>query len=79
MSLNICILGLREAVLNGIKKTPIRFIIVDDSGSMVTNDGHRLVGVGTNTRSVSCSRWTELIDAMKFHAGLAEGTIPNVS
>ena len=69
----LSILGLQEALLSGIKKTPMPFIIVDDSGSMVTSDGHRLVGTGRNTRVVSCSRWTELIDAMKFHAGLAEG------
>lgn len=31
--------GLQEAVINTTKKMPIRFVICDDSGSMMTTDG----------------------------------------
>ena len=35
--------GLQTAVLQSVKKIPLRFIIVDDSGSMATVDGNRSV------------------------------------
>ena len=31
--------GLQDALIKGLKKIPIRYIICDDSGSMTTNDG----------------------------------------
>ncbi len=34
-------LGLQDALVKGLKKIPIRYIICDDSGSMSTNDGYR--------------------------------------
>ena len=46
-------------------------MVIDDSGSMQTEDGHVLMGSGRLSRSVSCSRWTELGAAIKFHANLA--------
>jgi hypothetical protein len=46
-------------------------MIVDDSGSMMTNDGHYLLDTKAGKKSVQCSRWKELADAMKFHAQLA--------
>ena len=49
----------------------MRFMIVDDSGSMMTNDGHYLLNTKMGRKSVQCSRWKELADAMKFHAQLA--------
>lgn len=63
--------GLQEAFITNLSKTPIRYFIVDDSGSMATSDGHRLAGNGTIIRSVSCSRWAELGEGIRFHAGLA--------
>ena len=36
--------GLQEAMVKSCKKMPVRFFITDDSGSMLTNDGNRLVG-----------------------------------
>lgn len=38
--------GLRNALAAGLIGTPSRFFICDDSGSMMSNDGHRLVGSG---------------------------------
>jgi hypothetical protein len=46
-------------------------MIVDDSGSMMTNDGHHLLTTRTGLKSVTCSRWKELSESMKFHAQLA--------
>jgi hypothetical protein len=53
---------------------PLRFWIVDNSGSMRMNDGHELRG-GSSTqaqiRVVSCTRWTELQGTVQYHASLA--------
>jgi len=38
--------GLQELFVNGCVQLPIRFVIVDDSGSMATNDGKRLLPSG---------------------------------
>lgn len=39
---------------------------------MGTGDGHRIVGTGHTRKSVNCTRWAELTDSVRFHAGLAE-------
>jgi hypothetical protein len=52
--------------------TPARFFICDDSGSMMSSDGHRLIGEGNTSKLISCSRWTELTETLKFHVGLAK-------
>jgi len=46
---------------------PIRFWILDNSGSMLTNDGASLRG----TTPVTCTRWAELEDTVNFHAAFA--------
>ena len=43
--------GLQEAMVKSCKKMPVRFFITDDSGSMLTNDGNRLVGDDPERRS----------------------------
>jgi hypothetical protein len=68
-------LGLQLALIKSLKKIPIRFIITDDSGSMMTNDGHRLIGQGTkNVKMIQCTRWSELTSSLKFHAELAHAS-----
>lgn len=64
--------ALQDTLIAGLKKTPKRFIIVDDSGSMSTADGHLLHKKGNGTKIFPCSRWEELTETMRFHAGLAE-------
>jgi hypothetical protein len=66
--------GLQETFINNLQKIPIRFFICDDSGSMSTEDGHRLVTVAGHScpRFVSCTRWTELTSALTFHATIAK-------
>jgi hypothetical protein len=64
--------GLQRALFRNIALIPMRYFICDDSGSMVTGDGHRLVGEGARKASVPASRWAELGDFVRFHAGLSE-------
>ena len=59
---------LSQMLVKQMKKNAHRFYILDDSGSMMSNDGKMIV----NGREISCSRWTELGDAMKFHVNLAK-------
>ena len=61
-------IGLIKAYIDGLKKRPIRFFIIDDSGSMSTNDGKMLID---HKHIVKCSRWNELCMTMKFHVLLA--------
>ena len=65
-------LGLQTALINNLAKVPMRFFICDDSGSMMSDDGNHVIGSGNQTRLVSCSRWTELTDALRFHVQLAK-------
>jgi len=44
--------GLQNLVLKSILVFPLRFFIVDDSGSMAANDGHRLITEGNKSRFV---------------------------
>lgn len=70
--------GLQLAVMKSCKRIPLRFFIVDDSGSMTINDGRRvLVTSDKNEKLIQCTRWAELTDSMKFHIGLADamGTV----
>lgn len=68
--------GVQNAFIKSCKKFPVRFIITDDSGSMMTNDGHRLIGsIQPNGKStlklIQCTRWSELTSSLKFQAELA--------
>lgn len=65
--------GLQETVISSFTVFPIRYFVIDDSGSMNTTDGHRLIQVGGgSSKMVNSTRWGELIDGVRFHAGLAE-------
>lgn len=64
--------GLQEVGLRNMQKFPIRFMVIDDSGSMGASDGHRLIHSGNNTILQPATRWKELVDIVKFQAGLAQ-------
>jgi hypothetical protein len=68
--------GMQSAFFTSTKKIPIRFFIVDDSGSMNNNDGHRIIRTGSGkmapAKMIQCTRWAELSDSLKFHAKLSE-------
>jgi hypothetical protein len=52
--------GLADALILNVNKIPIRFVLVDDSGSMCKNDGLRIVGKQNNTKIISCTRFAHL-------------------
>lgn len=64
--------GLQDCLLDHLNRIPIRFFICDDSGSMIENDGHKLVtSANGQNRLIPCSRWSELTESLKFHASLS--------
>lgn len=44
LSANMWPIGLQDTFINNLSLIPIRFFICDDSGSMMANDGHKLMG-----------------------------------
>lgn len=57
-SIDPCLQG---AFVSALEQFPIRFLILDDSGSMGETDGHRLRKLPDNSFAMqSCSRWEEL-------------------
>lgn len=64
--------GLVDAVVRSRATFAHRYWIVDNSGSMASADGQRLVtGVGNPGKLVRCTRWEEAVDMLHFHAALA--------
>ncbi len=65
--------GLQETFILNLQKIPVRFFICDDSGSMNTDDGHRLYTNGQGvTKLINCTRWSELTASLTFHANIAK-------
>lgn len=66
--------GLQHSLLKSCERYPIRYFIVDDSGSMLINDGHRIVGDRSDVskqKMIKCTRWSELTGCLQFHAELS--------
>lgn len=67
--------GLVQALATNRQAFALSFWIVDNSGSMQTRDGHRIVegkyGAGGAFTFVECSRWTELQQTVEYHAQMA--------
>jgi len=70
--------GYTESLALSLQKTKMAFAlriwIVDNSGSMQTADGERLVSTNSRSRSlqaVQCTRWEELCDCVEYHIQLA--------
>ena len=60
-------------MVKSCKKMPVRFFITDDSGSMLTNDGNRIVGSDSRKKKlIKCTRWSELTQSLRFMAELSE-------
>jgi len=65
--------GLQMYLFRSVAHMPQRFFICDNSGSMAAQNGHRiLITQGGEKKLVSCSRWAELTESLKFHARLAK-------
>lgn len=54
--------GLCKTLASAVEAFPLRVMIVDNSGSMATDDGHRLVAEGKSVRKLKATRWQELGD-----------------
>uniref|UniRef100_A0A7S2LTA3 VWFA domain-containing protein n=1 Tax=Leptocylindrus danicus TaxID=163516 RepID=A0A7S2LTA3_9STRA len=66
--------GLIRALQVNKTEFPIRFWVVDNSGSMWTNDGHRMIQSTTRTRTpkyIDCTRWEEIKETVLYHANMA--------
>eukprot|EP00934_Nitzschia_sp_Nitz4_P001282 Nitzschia sp. Nitz4//scaffold33_size148984//82558//83748//NITZ4_002932-RA/size148984-processed-gene-0.170-mRNA-1//-1//CDS//3329548439//1282//frame0 len=65
--------GLIDSMMESCQVFPLRFWVVDNSGSMNTGDGHRIVETprSSSVKFVSCSRWAELQQTVEYHAQLA--------
>eukprot|EP01006_Ploeotia_vitrea_P046621 TRINITY_DN67042_c0_g1_i5.p1 TRINITY_DN67042_c0_g1~~TRINITY_DN67042_c0_g1_i5.p1 ORF type:complete len:331 (-),score=12.05 TRINITY_DN67042_c0_g1_i5:134-1126(-) len=64
--------GLQQTAIRNLIKFPIRFMIIDDSGSMGASDGHRIIHSGNTSVIQNSTRWKELADIVKFQAGFAK-------
>jgi Mg-chelatase subunit ChlD len=66
--------GLIHAISQNNVTFPLRIWVVDNSGSMATGDGHRMVETADRTagiRYVGCSRWAEIQETVTYHAQIA--------
>eukprot|EP00565_Helicotheca_tamesis_P009050 CAMPEP_0185726140 /NCGR_PEP_ID=MMETSP1171-20130828/2204_1 /TAXON_ID=374046 /ORGANISM="Helicotheca tamensis, Strain CCMP826" /LENGTH=411 /DNA_ID=CAMNT_0028394429 /DNA_START=231 /DNA_END=1463 /DNA_ORIENTATION=- len=66
--------GLAKALLQTcIKQHPLRIWVVDNSGSMIKDDGRRIVETQHkhNVKLVPCTRWSELQECVTYHAQIA--------
>jgi Mg-chelatase subunit ChlD len=65
--------GLAEALSKNKQAFPLSIWIVDNSGSMASRDGHRLIETKSKdqVKLVSCTRWAELQQTVLYHAQMA--------
>jgi len=65
--------GLARALNANYEYFPVRFWIIDNSGSMNKPDGHRIIdtGVKNDVKIVDCTRWEEIKECVNYHAGLS--------
>lgn len=67
--------GLIEQAISACLALPMRYFIIDDSGSMATNDGNKITAVTQSpgqARHEKCTRWEEMCVALRFHLGLVQ-------
>ena len=65
--------GLAESLNQTKDAFALRIWVVDNSGSMQQNDGHRIVGdfKGGRLSMVDCSRWDEIRECVEYHVRMA--------
>lgn len=65
--------GLIKSIARSNMSFPLRIWVVDNSGSMMMQDGHRLVNTAQSNivRMVNCTRWAEIKETVEYHAQLA--------
>ena len=65
--------GLARALQKNNSVFPQRYWIIDNSGSMATQDGNRIVPTtkSDSLRTVPCTRWKELQGTVEYHVQMA--------
>jgi hypothetical protein len=64
--------GLIDALEMNRRAFPVSYWIVDNSGSMATADGHRILPQPNGTlKLASCTRWKEMQETVEYHSQLA--------
>lgn len=65
--------GLAEALARNKQALPLSIWVVDNSGSMSTRDGHRIMPTPRKNefKVLDCTRWTEMQDTVEYHAQMA--------
>lgn len=70
--------GLAQILHESTQAFPLRFWIVDNSGSMAMTDGHRLISSKNSSAAASqkvkivpCTRWKEIQETVEYHAQMA--------
>lgn len=65
--------GLAHSLSKNNKSFPLRIWVVDNSGSMQTSDGHRIIPSKStdDVRFAQCTRWAELKDNVGYHTEMA--------
>lgn len=62
--------GLVNEITKSFVKNPIRYIVCDDSSSMIKSDGNMIVQQGTNRLIQPCTRYNEMCKSLRFIGGL---------
>jgi len=64
--------GLTNAVATSVEQFPVRFVVVDNSGSMQSMDGSRLCKTAAGAyKAIKATRWAELGDVISEMADVA--------
>jgi Mg-chelatase subunit ChlD len=65
--------GLAKSLTINSAAFPLRIWVVDNSGSMSTTDGHRIVETANrkDLKLVDCTRWSEIQQTVEYHARMA--------
>jgi len=65
--------GLAKSLFSNCEDFPVRYWIIDNSGSMNAPDGHRIVETRNenDVQIVDCTRWEEIKECVNYHSNLA--------
>ena len=65
--------GLARALSDNTETFPLRIWVIDNSGSMMMNDGNRIVQTKSKdkVKLIQCTRWKEIQETVRYHAQLS--------
>jgi len=64
--------GMEKALHANMDVFPKRYWVVDNSSSMTTLDGHRLVLANKKVLDKLCTRWDEIKECVAYHSNMSE-------